>query len=82
MIIFVEAPHDFGKWFNEVLKPWYQSFQHRNGRINIVATTTNISWRSGNSLAWPKFLDSLENYNYDETPAVHRPIYRLEKRRF
>jgi hypothetical protein len=80
-LYFVDAPKDFGAWFEEVLIPWLQSHAHIQGYMKIVATTTSLTWRSvkGGTLDWDEFLGDIESYNYDETPLQPRPKYRLEE---
>jgi hypothetical protein len=42
-LYFVEAPEDFGAWFNEVYQPWVESAEYRP--LMIVATTSALAWR-------------------------------------
>ena len=42
MLYFVEAPDDFGAWFNEVYRPWVEGAEYRP--LMIVATTNALAW--------------------------------------
>jgi hypothetical protein len=44
MLYFVEAPDDFGTWFNEVYRPWVDGAEYRP--LMIVGTTEALAWRS------------------------------------
>jgi hypothetical protein len=41
-LYFVEAPDDFGTWFNEVYRPWVEGAEYRP--LMIVATTNALAW--------------------------------------
>ncbi len=42
-LYFVEAPDDFGAWFNEVYRPWVEGAEYRP--LMIVGTTNALAWR-------------------------------------
>jgi|GEM_PF-2985915 hypothetical protein len=41
-LYFVEAPEDFGNWFNVVYRRWIEGAEYRP--LTIVATTTSLAW--------------------------------------
>ena len=41
-LYFVEAPADFGTWFNTVYRPWVDGAEYRP--LMIVGTTEELSW--------------------------------------
>lgn len=81
-IYFVEAPKNFGKWFEKTLVPWLRERNMRGDSMRILATSPErLSWRSGgSSMKWEDFLNGgdyrFEEFDYTESPALPRPRYR------
>jgi hypothetical protein len=44
VLYFVDAPDDFGAWFNQVYRPWVEGAEYRP--LMIVGTTNAVSWVS------------------------------------
>jgi hypothetical protein len=42
ILYFVEAPKDFGAWFNTVYRPWVDGAEYRP--LMIVGTTNALAW--------------------------------------
>jgi hypothetical protein len=80
-IYFVEAPRDFGAWFDGVLIPWLRLEKMRGAEMEIKGICQSVSWRStiNTAMNYEEFLaDDLrfEEWCYDRNPPEHRPRYR------
>jgi hypothetical protein len=42
ILYFVEAPEDFGTWFNDVYRPWVKGAEYRP--LMIVGTANAVAW--------------------------------------
>jgi|SRR5271157_2127054 len=78
-LYFVEAPSDFGKWFNGVLLPWLRRNSMRGDSLSIIGTSHSITWINGQTtMPYHVFLEDdsvIDQYNYDESPWERRPLY-------
>ena len=81
-LYFVQAPEDFGAWFEQTLVPWLKVRNLRGDRMTVVGTCRSVEWaRDMHSMSLEQFLGDdcvVEEIDYDETPPEHRPCYRLE----
>jgi len=80
-LYFVEAPEDFESWFESVLLPWLKKAGLSGEDLKIVGTCDGVRWKSTKmqTMTYQFFLaDDLAvgDYNYDESPPEHRPLYR------
>jgi hypothetical protein len=78
-IHFVEAPDDFGLWFDDVLLSWLKLNDLSGGSMQILASALEVTWREKDATeSYGDFLESyeIEQFDYGREPAEPRPQYR------